>query len=379
MDQPVRVLLFANSDWYLYNFRLPLALALKHQGYEVVLVSPPGIYASRIEEAGLRWISLPFSRRGSNPFTESDVVWRLHRLYRQERPQIVHHFTVKCVLYGSLAAHLNGIRQVINAVTGLGYVFIGSKPGTFFLRPLVRLMYRLSLRGTRVVFQNVEDQDIFLSNRLVRHDQVHLIEGSGVDTQRFVPSDFPPEPVVVVLPARMLWDKGVGEFVQAARILKSQGVHARFALVGNTDSGNPAAVPSAKLAEWDREGVVELWGWQEDMPAVYRNAHVICLPSYREGLSRTLVEAAACGRPLVASDVPGCRGIVYNGENGMLVPPRDANQLAAALACLIADPQLRRQMGECGRRLVEDKFSAQKIIEQTIAIYHDLLRPVKDE
>ena len=347
----MKIILFANTEWYLYNFRLALAQALRREGHEVVLVSPPGKYSRRLEEAGFRWKSFPLSRRGTNPMTELATIWRLRNLYRMEKPDIVHHFTIKCVLYGSLAAHASGIRRIINAITGLGFVFIGQGRREGGLRWLVKALYRVALKNTKVVFQNEDDRRLFFDLGLVTDNQVCLIPGSGVDTSRFVVEPEPAEPVLVVLPARMLWDKGVGEFVEAARILKEQGVSARFALVGDTDPNYPACVPEQQLLDWQSAGIVEWWGWQEDMPAVYRRAHVVCLPSYREGLPRTLAEAAACGRALVAADVPGCRSIVRQGENGLLVPVRDGNALAEALLTLILNASLRQKMAESARRI----------------------------
>jgi glycosyltransferase involved in cell wall biosynthesis len=368
----VKIILFANTEWYLYNFRLSLAQALCSEGHEVVLVSPPGKYSQRLEEAGFRWISFPLSRRGTNPLAELATIWRLRNLYRAEKPDIVHHFTIKCVLYGSLAARLSGMRKsaVINAITGLGFVFIGQGWRAGGLRWLVKILYRIVLKNTQVVFQNEDDRALFFELGLVTENQVSLIPGSGVDISRFqVAPAQPAAPVVVVLPARMLWDKGVREFVEAARILKAQGVPARFALVGDTDPNYPACVPEQQLNEWQSSGVVEWWGWQEDMPAVYRKADIVCLPSYREGLPRTLVEAAACGRALVATDVPGCRSVVRQGENGLLVPVRDGKALAEALCTLILDAGLRQKLGDCGREIVVREYSMEKVLGATLSLY----------
>ena len=365
----MKIILFANTEWYLYNFRLSLAQALRSEGHEVVLVSPPGFYSRRLEEAGFRWIPFPLSRQGTNPMGELLTIWRLRNLYQMEKPDVVHHFTIKCVLYGSLAAHTSGIHSIINAITGLGFVFIGRGRRGGGLRWLVKALYRVALKNTQVVFQNEDDRALFFDLGLVTENQACLIPGSGVDTSRFVVEPDQPEPALVVLPARMLWDKGVREFVEAAHILKDQGVSARFALVGDTDPDYPACVPEQQLNEWQSAGIVEWWGWQEDMLAVYRRAHIVCLPSYREGLPRTLAEAAACGRALVAADVPGCRSIVRQGENGFLVPVRDAKALAEALRILILEPRLRQKMGRCGREIVLREFSMERVLTDTLKLY----------
>ena len=365
----MKILLFANTDWYLYNFRLALALALHERGDEVVLVSPDGPYGPRMQALGIRWLPFPLARRSLNPLTGIQTVIRLLKLYRQEKPDLVHHFTVKCVLFGSLACHLLGIHPVVNSVTGLGYVFMEGGGARRWLKALIKLSYRLLLHGTWVIFQNPDDRLAFQESRLVDPKRVTLIRGSGVDIRRFSPRPEPPGIPLIVLPARMLWDKGVGEFVAAARTLQAQGLQARFALVGDSDNENPASVHASQLRAWENEGMIEWWGWKEDMQAVYAQAAIVCLPSYREGLPKTLIEAAACGCPIVTSDVPGCREVVRHGENGLLVPARDADALAKALMDLLQSPAARSEMGSCGRMIAEKEFSTDLVISQTFAFY----------
>ncbi len=369
----MKILLFANTDWYLYNFRLPLAQALREKGHAVVLLSPPGEYGPRLAGAGFRWISFPLSRRGMNPFSELITLWRLTRLYSCERPDLAHHFTVKCVLYGSLAAKMAGVKGIVNAITGLGYVFIGDEWPVRLLRWLVKGFYRRALHGTQVIFQNPDDVGLFSRNGLVNGEQVTMIPSSGVDIKKFCPSPEPAEEPLVILPARMLWAKGVREFVLASRQLREDGIHARFALIGDTDPANPDAVPVNQLEKWRKEGIIEWWGWQEDMPAVYRQAHIVCLPSYREGTPKTLIEAAACGRPIVTTDAPGCRLAVHHKKNGLLVPVRDSHALAEALKILISDSALRKQMGKKGRELAVAEFSLESVVGQTLAVYEKAL------
>jgi glycosyltransferase involved in cell wall biosynthesis len=289
-------------------------------------------------------------------------------LYRQENPDLVHQFTVKCVLYGSLTCHLLGIRSVVNSVTGLGYVFMEGD-GRSWLRGLIKLFYRLVLRSTWVIFQNPDDRTIFLENHLADPQRAALIRGSGVDVRRFFPQPESPGIPLIILPARLLWDKGVGEFVEAARQFHADGQRARFALVGDCDNENPASVQESQLLAWVKEGVIEWWGWREHMEEVYANASIVCLPSYREGVPKTLIEAAACGRPIVASNVPGCREVVRNGENGLLIEARDASGLAKALGYLIQNPNIRAKMGAIGRKIAEEEFSLELIIPQTLAVY----------
>jgi glycosyltransferase involved in cell wall biosynthesis len=365
----MKILLFANTDWYLYNFRLAQALALRERGNELVLVSPDGPYGPRMQDLGIRWLPFPLARRSLNPIEGFKTVLRLLKLYRQEKPDLVHQFTVKCVLFGSVTCLLLGIRPVVNSVTGLGYVFMEGGAARRWLRGLIKLSYRLLLKNTWVIFQNPDDRSAFLDSHLVDPKRVTLIRGSGVDIRRFFPKPEPSGAPLVILPARMLWDKGVGEFVKAARILQAEGLSARFALVGDSDNENPASVQASQLHAWENEGVIEWWGWKENMQDVYAQAAVVCLPSYREGLPKTLIEAAACGRPIVTSDVPGCREVVRHGENGLLVPARDSVALAKALMDLLQSPKTRSEMGNCGRIIAEKEFSMELVISQTIAFY----------
>jgi glycosyltransferase involved in cell wall biosynthesis len=371
----VKILMVANTDWYLYNFRLAHAQALRARGDEVVMVSPEGPYGPRMQAMGLRWLTFPMARRSVNPINEILAIVRLLRLYRRENPDLVHQFTVKCVLYGSLACHLLGIRSVVNSVTGLGYFFIDGGGARRWLRNLIKVAYRLLLLNTWVIFQNMDDWEVFQKSRLVNAERAALIRGSGVDLRYFSPQPEPGGIPLVILPARMLWDKGVGEFVSAARILQMDGLAARFALVGDNDDDNPASVQVSQLQAWEKEGVIEWWGWMDNMPEVYAQAAIVCLPSYREGLSKTLIEAAACARPIVTSDVPGCREVVRHGENGLLVPVRDARALAEALSTLIKSPQLRSEMGICGRDISEKEFSMEFVISQTLAFYQACRKP----
>lgn len=370
----MKILLFANTDWYLFNFRLALAEALRTEGHQVVLVSPPGSYAPRLQELGFRWLRFPLSRRGMNPFTELSTIARLAWLYGHEKPDMVHHFTVKCVLYGSLIAHLLGI-ETINSVTGLGYVFTEREGQQGWLAGLVRGFYRLALRGTFVIFQNPDDQAVFIHSSLVEPGRTALIRGSGVNIERFSPRPEPEATPLIILPGRMLQDKGVEDFVQAARLLHAEGIRARYALIGDSDPENPSSIPPSRLNGWQQEGVIEWWGWRENMEEVYAHASIVCLPSYYgEGVPKTLIEAAACGRAIVASDMPGCREVVRDGENGYLVPPHNPRAVAEALRRLISDPSRRIQMGIRGREIAVNEFSASRVISETLAVYRSLVK-----
>jgi glycosyltransferase involved in cell wall biosynthesis len=372
----MKLALFANTDWYLYNFRRSFALELKQRGHDVLLLSPPGEYGEKLRALGLRWEPVPMDRRSLNPAREALLLLHLWRLMRRERLSLLHGFTIKCAVYGSLAARLARVPARVNSVAGLGYVFISDNPKARMLRPIVRTLLRsaLSGSGTRLVLQNNDDVALFAQAGLGDSATTRLIRGSGVDCVRFsgIARVHNGEPRVL-LAARMLWDKGIGEFVEAARMLRAQGYRLRFQLAGNPDPGNPAAIPSGALRDWANEGIVEWLGHVDDMPALYAGVDIVVLPSYREGLPKSLIEAAACGLPLVATDVPGCREVITDGEDGLLVPVRDATALAAAIARLATDPEFAARLGLAAKKKAYAEFDERIVIERTLAVYRELL------
>ncbi len=369
----MKAVLFANTDWYLYNFRLAYAEFLKAQGWDVVLMSPDGEYAEKLKELGFRHIALEFSRKGMNPAAENDTIRRIREVYAAERPDLVHHFTIKCMIYGSLAARQVGIKSIVNSVTGLGFVFLSRKPSVCLLRAVIKRLYKKAFKGTQVIFENPDDRALFIELGLVGESNSHVILGTGIDTDTFVPVRPPDSTPLTILPARMLWDKGIGEFVEAATAIREEGIQARFALIGKLDEGNPACVESETLTRWQKEGNVEWWGWQEDIYACISLADIVCLPSYREGLPKILLEAASCGRPIVTTDVPGCREIVMDGVNGLLVQVKSTEALKEALIRLIKDRDLRIRMGEAGREFAVSRFSTEIVNRETYQIYLDSL------
>lgn len=368
---PPRLLFVVTEDWYFVSHRLPLAVAARAAGFDVVVATRVGRHAEVIRSAGIRLIPFTLSRRGGNPPRE---VWALWCLYRRETPDLVHHVALKTVMFGALAAWLAGVPAQVNAVAGLGWLFTSSSGVVRLVRPVLRWMLArlLDRPHSLTIVQNPEDWAL-LEHSGVPAASLRLIRGAGVDVQVFRPvMPPPPEPVCIVLASRMLWDKGVGEFVAAARCLTDAGVNARFILVGDPDPANPASVPESSLRGWHGQYGVEWWGRRDDMPAVLQAAHIACLPSYREGLPKSLLEAAACGLPIVTTDAPGCRDVVRDGVNGLLVPVRDAAALAAALKKLIDDAELRRCMGEQSRLRAEAEFGMETIIDQTLKLYREI-------
>lgn len=374
---PRKVLLFANTEWYLYNFRRSLALALRDAGYEVLLVSPPGPYGEKLRALGFRWIPAPMERRSLNPLRELALVNWLRRLIRAERVQVVHGFTIKCAVYGSLAARLAGVPARVNAVAGMGYVFTSDDLKARLLRPVVRTLMRVALdgRGARLILQNPDDVALFERARLVDSERVRLIPGSGVDCRRFGPEAGRGQGgrFRVLLAARLLWDKGLAEYVAAARQLRAEGRDIEFLLAGDPDPGNPAAVPEATVRGWVEEGALSWLGHVDDMPGLFRSVDAVVLPSYREGLPKGLIEAGACGLPLVTTDVPGCREVVSDGVDGLLVPVKDATALAGAIATLQDDPVLRARLGAAARAKALAEFDERIVIERTVGVYREVL------
>ncbi|MGZ8217020.1 glycosyltransferase family 4 protein [Methylomagnum sp.] len=368
-----KLLFFVTEDWYFCSHRLPLAVAAKEAGYDVAVVTRVRDHGPAIEAAGLRLIPLELARGGRNPLTEWLTVWRLYRILRRERPDLLHNVAMKPVLYGSLAAKLARVPRVVNALAGLGHIF-GRDGG--WLRAGVKLAFRWLLNGgrSRVIVQNPDDLRLLVGACHLRPDAAALIRGSGVDLKQFRPAPEPDGVPVAVLAARMLWDKGVGEFVAAAEQLRNEGVAARFVLVGDSDDANLGAIPRGQLERWRETGVVEWWGKRTDIPAIFAACHIVCLPSYYgEGVPKVLLEAAAAGRAIVTTDMPGCREAVLNGENGLLVPPRDVAALVDALERLLADADLRARLGRRGREIAEAEFGVARVIEKTLAIYRGLL------
>jgi len=372
----MKIILFANTDWYLYNFRRSLALALRDAGHEVLLLSPDGPYGEKLRALGLRWQALPMDRRSLNPLREAALLWHLWRLLRREKPQLVHGFTIKCAVYGSLAARLAGVPARVNAVAGMGYVFTSNDARARLLRPVVRALLRLALGGqnARLILQNPDDVALFEQTRLIDAANVRLIPGSGVDCERFRPNPqrIPGARLRVLLAARLLWDKGLAEYVEAARALHARGVAIDFLLAGDPDPGNPAAVSEAHIRSWVDEGALQWLGHVDDMPALLRSVDVVALPSYREGLPKSLIEAAASSCALIATDVPGCRKVVEHEIDGLRVRVKDAAALAAAIARLADDASLRTRLAVAARAKALARFDERIVIRDTLAVYGEL-------
>lgn len=378
----MKILFFANTDWYLYNFRLALAERLRELGHEILLVAPPGPYGDKLAELGFRFIPFVFSTKSTNPLGDLGVIWRLIRLYRLEKPAMVHHFTIKCVIYGSFAARCAGVAGIVNAVTGLGHIFTNEGRKARLLQPLVKLMYRAMLAGGRVrtIFQNSENRDFFLVNGLVDARRTSLIRGSGVDCEQFAPA---PESETsggtLLFAARLLKEKGVFELVEAFHSVRKVHPHAELLIAGDIYPGNPSSLVEADLRRLEAEPGVRLLGHFDGIQALLAQADIVVLPTYAEGTPRILIEAAAMEKPIVTTDIAGCHGLVVDGENGLLVPVASVEPLAAAMGRLLADSQLRSRFGAAGRKIVLRDFSAEKVLGETLAVYRQLSQSIGDD
>lgn len=371
-----RILFLVTEDWYFCSHRLILAREAKKKGFDVVVATRVTNHGKQIEDEGFKLIPIRMARGGKNPLKELPTLWELIKIYKAERPDIVHHVAIKPVLYGSFAALITRVPYVVNVLTGMGYIFISNQWQALLLRKFISHAFRILLNrsNSRIILQNPDDRRLLVQSGILNPESIVVIRGSGVDTKAFLPIPESPGVPIVVLASRMLWDKGVGEFVDAARQLRQDGVSCRIVLVGTPDPENPASIPEETLRGWHSEGIVEWWGHREDMPEVFAQSNIVVLPSYREGLPKVLIEAASCGRAIVATDVPGCREIVCHNENGLLIPPHDSSALANALKILIKNAELRAKMGMRGREIVEAKFSEEKVVAATLAVYKDLLK-----
>jgi glycosyltransferase involved in cell wall biosynthesis len=369
------LLVIVNDPMFFLSHRLPVAIAAKKAGYIVHIATAAGSSIDRIKSYGLKHHVLPLTRSGRNPFSELKAIWSIWRLMYRLQPDIVHLVTIKPVLYGGIAARLSNVSGVVAAVSGLGTVFMAQGVRARLLRKFVNWLYRIALGhpNIRVIFQNPEDRSVLLDNGALNLNQTVLIRGSGVSLAEY---PLRPEPVgvpVVVLAARLLRDKGVGEFVEAARLLHSRGVQARFRLIGSQDPGNPTTITEDELNAWRQEGEVELLGYRVDIPKLFSEANIVTLPSYYgEGLPKVLIEAAACGRAVVTTDHPGCRDAIEPEKTGLLVPVRDPAALAAAIEMLIQDGELRHRMGQAGRTLAEREFTVESVVDAHLNIYKEL-------
>ena len=370
-----RLILVVTDDWYLWSHRIGLAVAARNAGYEVTVVTRVREHGERIRALGLNLVDVDFARGSLSPWANLHTVLELSDIYRRRKPHLVHHVAVKPIVLGTMAAARERVPAVVNALAGMGTALTSSHVKARLVRPVLRPALAWAMRRPRshAVVQNAENAK-FVESLGVRRERISLVRGAGVDVRTFRPQPEPDGPIRVTMVSRLLRDKGVREFVEAASLVRKVRGDIVFTLVGAPDEGNPTSVPTEEVRSWAADGLVEWWGHREDIADVLANSHVAVLPTYYgEGVPKTLLEAAACGRPIVATDVPGCREVVRHGGNGLLVPPRDIPALANAIMALAGDPARRAAMGAAGRRRAETEFAAEHINEKTLRIYEQAL------
>jgi len=370
------LLIVVNEAWFFNSHRLSFALFAKQNGYDVhIAANGDDKSVLKIKESGLKFHNIPFKRSSTNIFIESLTLLKLIKLYINVKPDIVHHVTIKPIFYGGIAARITSVPFVVNAISGLGFVFIKTGLLASLRKKIISFFYKrmFKRKNVRVIFQNPDERNLLLKNNLVSKEHSFLIKGAGVDLDIFSPNfNFKENVPTVVLSARMIWDKGIKEYVNAAIILRERGVKAKFILVGAIDYDYPRFVEEKFLKEWSQDGIVNWLGYCDNINEIYQKSSIVCMPSfYSEGIPKSLIEAAACGKPIVTTDMPGCREIVKNNFNGILVKPKDEISLANALEVLINDFDLRFEFGTNGRRMAEEEYGADMINRMTLSVYTD--------
>lgn len=370
-----KIAIVANWDWVIYNFRLPLVQSLSNEGLRVVLVCPPGKYYEEMEGMGLELVPWSLRRRSTNPVTEIKSFFALLKIYRGHNFSAVHHFTIKPILYGSIAARIAKLPITINNFTGLGYLFSSSLRARI-LQKLVLPLYRIALNvpGSHTIFQNESVMAELLRLKLIDQANSTVIGGTGVDPAKYTSKRKlqPDSKISVFMASRLLYDKGVAEFVEAAKIIGENKIDVEFQLAGSPDSGNPASIPKTQIEQWKKLGIVQFLGHRRDIPELLKKTDIAVLPSHHEGIPLFLLEAAASSLPIVATDIEGAKLIVEHGENGLLVPVGNPEELAAAILKLVHDPKLRIKMGEANRRLVMERFDVKSINSRYSQLYRKL-------
>ena len=365
-----RLVFVATEDWWLWLHWTGLLKAARAAGYDITVVTRASKHEERIRELGFDFLDMDFGRGRQSPTVNLRTFYRLYAIYRRIRPDLVHHVALQPTVFGSAAAALAGIPAIVNTIAGMGHVLASENLRSRLLKSVLFPVLGWVSRRSHMIVQNSDDAEIFTKHLDVKIDHVTVIRGVGVDLQRFKPTPEPGGPIRVAMVSRLLWAKGVGEFIEAASSVRKFRKNIVFTLVGVPDDGNPGAVPHHQVKAWVAADLVDWWGFLEDITEVWSRSHIAVLPSwYREGLPTSLLEAAACGRPIITTNMPGCREVVRHGENGLLVPPRNSQALTSTIVALADDPVRRAAMGTASRSLVEKEFGAPRIYKETLSVY----------
>jgi len=367
-----KILIISRCSWTLYNFRLGIMRALKDKGVKVIGAGASGDgFEQRVRDAGFVFIDLPINKKSINPLSDIYLFFKLFVLFKKEKPDIVHLFTIKPVIYGNFAAKWAGVPKIIVTITGLGHAFLTDKG---WLRATVQRLYKNALKHCQTVFfQNNDDRTLFIQNGLVSSEKTALVPGSGVNTTQFSPRNASScqnkNTINFLMFCRLLREKGVYEYVEAAKRIKEKHPEVTFTLLGGRDIRNPSVVPETDILDWEKSGIIQCLDEVVDVRDHIAQANVVVLPSYREGTPRSLLEAAAMGKALITTDAVGCREVVDDGINGFLVPVRDSQALAAAMAKFVNDVQLCQAMGLAGRKKICAEFDERIVIQKTLEAY----------
>lgn len=368
----MKILYIVNEPWFFLSHRLPIALAAKEQGYTVHVATRSDETVKQITDMGFIHHEISLSRNGSSIPNELNSLLAIWKLINNVKPDVLHLVTIKPVLYGGIASRFTSAKKVVAAVSGLGTLFLATGAKADLKRKVGVVLYRLALgsKKTTVILQNPDDKQLLIDLKAVKAEQTTLIRGSGIDLSTFqaAPENLTSTPVVTFA-ARLLFDKGLAEYVNAVKLLNRKGIVANYQIVGDLDLGNSTSATAKDIEEWKAIPNLVVLGYQKDMSAVFRDSNIVVLPSYREGLPKVLIEAAACGRAVITTDVPGCRDAIEVNKTGLLVPVKNSNALANAIEKLLTDTELRVEMGIAGRQLAEREFAIEKVIEQHLSIY----------
>jgi glycosyltransferase involved in cell wall biosynthesis len=370
-DKP-KIMFFANTDWFLYQFNLGMAKHLQENGFDVIFISPLGSYQSIFEASGVRSYTAPFSRATLNLWKDIKFLFWLFLIIRKERPEILHNFTIKCVVYGTLIGRIAGVKKCVNEFTGLGYIFTANTFKAKFYRRIATVIFKKLLGSPNDLVVVLNQRDFrYIQGVLPKFsNNVRRIAGVGVDCEKFsMNKQRKSRPFRVLLPARILKDKGVCEYVRAAKFLKTKCLDIQFYLAGKPDPGNPSSISDSDIHKWQIDGILTWLGHCERIEEIYSIVNVVILPSYREGLPTSLTEAAACGLPLIATSVPGCEDVVFDRINGILIPVEDHSAIVVAVLELYHNSALCERMGIASRVIAEKYFSTGVVFKSRLGLY----------
>ena len=369
--RPRHLVYVITEDWFFASHFLSRSLGSLSANHEVTVITRCHESAAKLRDTGLNFVHFDFSRRGLNPFSEIYTTLKLKSLLTRLKPDIVHNIALKPIVHGTLAARMAGVKNIVNAPTGMGYVFTSTDFKARVVKPFVTTILRfvLSRNGSKIIIENEEDKENLINDRFADREDITLIKGSGVDTKKFTYEHEPKGEVKVAMISRLLRDKGVYEFIEAAKIIGATDKLTKFIIRGDSDIGNPTSISEDAIEDLSKSGNIVWLKERTEIAELLKSVHIVCLPSYREGLPMSLIEATAAGRPIVTTDVTGCREVVTDQVNGLLVPPRDGAALAAALLKLINDPEMRKVMGARNREKAEKEFANEIIIDQTLKVY----------